>query len=242
MKASIRCVLICSLLAAASLAQTIGPGGGASSGNATKLQGVSVASTAPTANQVLTYNGTAWAPGSGGGGSSVLAAQTSVAAGDTVADSCSGSGCHFASGSYTFAAGTFCPSVGTVYRVLVGGLYTTVASSGAGNVGGVLLLGSTQIASAEMYQSAGLAGLPWSADVWIVCTATGASGAVEVIYTGRAETGSSPNTGASVIMNPANTSTISVDTTASVTIAASAFFNTAAGNSVTEREFILAKE
>jgi hypothetical protein len=46
--------------------------------NGTELQGVSVSATAPASGQVLTYNGSAWAPAaaSGGGGSSAFSAIT----------------------------------------------------------------------------------------------------------------------------------------------------------------------
>src|ERR1022692_2548305 len=37
--------------------------------NATQLQGTAVSTTTPTTNQVLTYNGTSWAPAAAGGGS-----------------------------------------------------------------------------------------------------------------------------------------------------------------------------
>jgi hypothetical protein len=43
--------------------------------NATQLQGTSVSSTAPSGNQCLVYNGTAWAPGSCGGGANATQLQ-----------------------------------------------------------------------------------------------------------------------------------------------------------------------
>lgn len=182
--------------------------------------------------------------GSGGSGispapstSRVLTAQTSVAAGDTVASGCTGSGCNFASGSYTFAAGSFCPSVGTVYHLVTAGLLTTTAT--AGNAGEQLELGSMVIANAQMYENANLSGIPWSDDVWIVCTATGSSGAVEVSYNGMVQSSTSANNGAAVIDNPPNATTIAVNTTQSVTLTSLAHFT--ASGSATERQFILMK-
>lgn len=45
-------------------------------GNATSLQGVAINATAPTTNQVLAYNGTAWIPTAAAGGGASLAANT----------------------------------------------------------------------------------------------------------------------------------------------------------------------
>ncbi len=51
-------------------AQTVG-GGGASTGNATSLQSHGVSATAPATNDVLTWNGSAWAPAALGTGSAI---------------------------------------------------------------------------------------------------------------------------------------------------------------------------
>lgn len=52
-------------------AQMVGSGGGSSSGNATAIQGKAVSSTAPATNNVLTFNGSAWAPAALGTGSAI---------------------------------------------------------------------------------------------------------------------------------------------------------------------------
>jgi len=54
--------------------------------NATQLQGVNISSTAPTTSQVLTYNGTSWAPATAGGGalttvSSFITAEITITSG-----------------------------------------------------------------------------------------------------------------------------------------------------------------
>lgn len=190
------------------------------------------------AGKFLKANGT-WATPAGGASSPRLYTQTTVAAGDTVTDSCTGTGCDFASGTYTFSAGSFCPSVGTVYHIITAGLLTTVASTGAGNAGEDLYVGGNWIAAAQIYESAGNTDLPWQNDAWITCTATGANGALEVTWIGAVETGTSANQGDADVMNPAHTATIPVNTTGSVEIESRAHFNTSAGNTVTQRDMIV---
>ncbi|MGH9466500.1 MAG: hypothetical protein ACRD1Y_04010, partial [Terriglobales bacterium] len=51
-------------------AQRVG-GGSGGSGNATSIQAKPVAATAPTTNEVLTWNGSAWAPAALGTGSAI---------------------------------------------------------------------------------------------------------------------------------------------------------------------------
>lgn len=190
------------------------------------------------AGKFLKANGT-WATPAGGASSPRLYTQTTVAAGDTVTDSCTGTGCDFASGTYTFSTGSFCPSVGTVYHIITAGLLTTVASTGAGNAGEDLYVGGNWIAAAQIYESAGNTDLPWQNDAWITCTATGANGAIEVTWIGAVETGTSANQGDADVMNPAHTATISVNTTGTVEIESRAHFNTAAGNTVMQRDMIV---
>ena len=202
--------------------------------------GVQVSGTPTTGNCVKWSNSTTLADAGttcGGGSSGPIYVQTSVAAGDTIASGCTGTGCNFANGSYTFAAGTFCPSVGTVYHLHNAGLTTTTAT--AGNAGAEIELGSTVISSQQLYQNANLTNVPWSGDTWITCVATGASGAVEVDYASAVQTATSSNNGAAVVDNPPNTTTFAVNTTLAVTITAFAHF-TGTG-SVTERQMIITK-
>jgi len=173
----------------------------------------------------------------GGSSSGPLYVQTSVAAGDTISSSCTGTGCNFASGTYTWAAGTFCPSVGTVYHLHNAGLLSTTAT--AGNAGAEIELGSTVISSQQIYENANLTNVPWSGDTWITCVATGTSGAIEVDYASAVQTATSSNNGATVVDNPPNTATFSVNTTGTVTITAFAHFT--GSGSVTERQMLVFK-
>lgn len=175
--------------------------------------------------------------GTGGQSSGPVYVQTSVAAGDTIASGCVGAGCNFANGSYTFAAGTFCPSVGTVYHIHNAGLLTTTAT--AGNAGAEIELGSTTISSQQVFQNSNLTNIPWAGETTVTCVATGTSGAVEVDYQSAVQTATSANQGATVVDNPPNTATFAVNTTAAVTITAFAHF-TGTG-SVTERQMIITK-
>ncbi len=172
-----------------------------------------------------------------GGGSGPVYVQTSVASGDTVASGCSGTGCNFASGSYTWTAGAFCPSVGTVYHIHNAGLLSTTAT--AGNAGSEIEIGSAVVSSQQVYENASLTNLPWSGDTWITCVATGTTGAIEVDYVSAVQTGTSSNNGASVVDNPPNTATFPVNTTAAITMTAFAHFT--GSGSVTERQFIVTK-
>ncbi len=176
------------------------------------------------------------APSSGSSSSGPVYAQTLVAAGDTVASGCSGTGCDFVHGAYTWAAGSFCPSVGTVYTVYASGVVSTTAT--AGNAGEDLFLGGTPIADAQMYLNSSLTNLPWSINAKIVCDTTGTSGTAEVSFQGFVQSSTSANSGATVVSNPPNTTTFTVNTTAAVTLESRAHFSTATG-SATERQLII---
>ena len=203
--------------------------------------GVQVSGTPTTGNCAKWSNSTTLADAGttcGGGSSGPVYVQTSVAAGDTVASGCTGTGCNFASGSYTFAAGTFCPSVGTVYTIYTAGVASTTAT--AGNIGSALFLAGTQVATAQTYVNANVSTVPWSLTAKIVCDTTGASGTAEISYQGFIQTATSSNNSASVNTNPPNTATFTVNTTGTVAIESRAYFSTASGSS-TERQMIITK-
>lgn len=172
----------------------------------------------------------------GGGGNSVKYVQTSVAAGDTLTQACTGTGCDFASGSYTFSAGTFCPSVGTVYTIFASGVATTTGTGG--NIGEALYIAGQQVGTAQSFVNASTANLPWSITVKVICDTTGATGTAEISYLGTIETATSSNNGANVNTNPPNTAAFTIDTTGAVKIESRAYFATATGSS-TERQVII---
>jgi hypothetical protein len=63
---------------------TAGPGSGSQAASVVRIQGVAVSSTTPTTGQVLTYNGTAWAPATPSGGSSSVSSLTAATATNTI--------------------------------------------------------------------------------------------------------------------------------------------------------------
>lgn len=65
------CALGLLLLALPLAGQMVGSGGASSNGNAISIQGKPVVTTAPATNNVLTFNGTAWAPAALGTGSAI---------------------------------------------------------------------------------------------------------------------------------------------------------------------------
>lgn len=230
-------VLLCSLLAVIAATQTSVIYGPITTPALTVGSGPTITPSGGGTTQFLRADGQWAVPSSSGGGSSgPVYAQTAVAAGDTVTSGCSGTGCDFASGSYTWTAGTFCPSVGTVYTVYAAGLVSTTGS--AGNAGEDLYLNGVWIGDAQMYENASLSNLPWSITARIVCETTGVNGSAEVSYQGMLQSGTSSNNGATLVSNPPNMATFSVDTTSAVKLESRAHFSSATG-SVTERQIII---
>lgn len=228
-------LLLCGLFAIVAATQTSAIYGPITTPSLTIGLGPTIHASSGGTAQFLRADGQ-WAVPSGSGTSGPIYAQTTVAAGDTVASGCSGTGCDFANGAYTWAAGTFCPSVGTVYTVYAAGLVSTTGTGG--NAGEDLYLNGTLVGDAQMYLNASLTNLPWSISARIVCDTTGASGTAEVSYQGVLQPATSSNNSASLVSNPPNVSTFTVNATAAVTLESRAHFSSATG-SATERQIII---
>lgn len=149
----------------------------------------------------------------GGGSTMPIYAQTAVAAGDTTTVDATA----FTDGTYTWAANQFCSGgAGQVYHLHAAALLTT---STADNYGLTVWVGGTEVAGGNgMYTVTGLLSNPVVMDVDVTCISTGASGSIEVSWQQLMPSGTSPNSGSSVQVNPANTSTIAVNTTSSVAL------------------------
>lgn len=201
--------------------------------------GVQVSGTPTTGNCAKWVNSTAigdsgGACGGGGGGSSVLYAQTSIQAGDTTTTS----GAKFAS-SYTWSAGTFCPSVGTVYHVTDAGDYSITAAS--------TIATAWQLDTQFIEPTTGIfvngptiTNAGWYSQLTITCLTTGTTGTIEVQGWTMVRTDATATHADGVSMAP-NTATFTVDTTAAHTIFPETGGSSFTG-SMTQRQLVIVKE
>lgn len=209
----------------------IGSGGGG--GGASALAGLSdVAITSPATGQVLEWNGTKWTnqnvSGGGGGSSSLVYVNTTIPAGNTIANTTTATAF---SSSYTISANSL--AVGSVIRVVLRGVYSSALT--APTISIALKLGSTTVLTtgviSPLIGSATNDG--WSYEALLVIQAVGVSGSVEAQGTSMFQTAA--NDAAVVPME--NTAAITVDTTVAETITATVTWGTAStSNTVTLRE------
>ena len=133
--------------------------------NANKLQGYSVSSTAPSTNDVLKWNGTAWAPGTAGSGGTTISCGTSANSNYTVRGNGSGSwectNAVWITSTGVVGIGTTSPSSSYDLTVGSGGLLVTGSTTNS-NFAGKVRIGSTTSPSYDLqvdgdaYVTAGL--------------------------------------------------------------------------------------
>lgn len=154
-----------------------------------------------------------------------------VPVGNTIANQ-SGSDVAFTS-SYTIPANSL--TVGKTIRIKAYGVYGTFAV--APNVTGKLKFGSTTITTTGTITSvAGVTNGGWWSEMYLIVTATGASGTVE--GQGYAEFATAATTGLSV--NMTNTAAITFDTTASQVVTVTIQWSSSnAANTITLRQMTI---
>lgn len=171
-----------------------------------------------------TSGGNVTVAAAGGGGSGVIFAQTSVQAGDTQTSGA------FAT-IYTFPAGTFCPSAGTVYHIHDAG--TSSTSTTVFDLG----IGASRVMQLAMPNPGTGTSVSWFVEGTITCLTTGASGTYE--FQGYAGASTSSAGGGTAAISPQNAAPYTINTTASVQITPLAQLTS---GTMTQRQLIITKE
>jgi hypothetical protein len=194
------------------------------------------AGSAGTSGQVPTSagSGAAWAwgtpSGGGGGGGSLVYVNTTVPAGNTVANTSTETA--FAS-TYDIPTGQL--AVGTVVHARLYGTYGTDAVAPTLRL--KLKLDSTTVLDTTAVTMTGsLVNRGWFADVQLVVTATGVSGTADRQALVEFSTG----TASGALVNTPNTSTVTVDTTQAQTVSVTAQWSAAdTDNTITLRQMAI---
>lgn len=175
-------------------------------------------------------SGSAWtwgAGGGGGGGGGVAYVNTSIPAGNTVANDATETA--FES-EYTLIAGQL--QAGSVVRVKLFGTFGTDAVAPTLRLR-VNLGASTVLDTGDVTLTPGLSDAGWTLSGLLVCFDAGASGEIEA--QGLAEFATGPD---GQLVNLANASTFTIDTTDALTLSATVEWGAAdADNTITLREF-----
>lgn len=181
-----------------------------------------------TAGQINTSNGDGTSTfNTLTGGGSKLFSQTSIAGGDTIANTASETAF---TASYTLLANSL--SVGDVLRIKLYGIFSNTLTP---TLTLKIKFGSTVLLNSGAFvTTAGISNGGWACEGFFIIQSIGSSGAVEA--QGLASFATSATT--SAVLDLANTSPITVDTTINNTITASVQWSSAnASNTITLRQF-----
>ena len=222
----------------AALGQTVGGGGG--SGNATSIQGKAVAATAPATNQVLTWNGSAWAPASVSTGSTTWSSILNPTA--SLAVAMANYGTSFTWGSATGAGADMLKLTDSAANTGTGAILhvTTAAGSAAIPVeldanglgvelttGGVLKpLGGGHISADQLQGNAVAATTPatnqvltWNGSAWAPANAAGGATSFSAL-TGGTNSSAAMLVGSGASLGPTGTGTVNANQLQGVGVAA----------------------
>ncbi|MGH9541481.1 MAG: glycosyl hydrolase family 28-related protein [Terriglobales bacterium] len=228
-------------LHASAAAQTVG-GGGGSSGNATSIQSKPVAATAPSTNQVLTWNGSAWAPAGVATGSnawsSILAptANEAINHGNFLTTFTWGSATGAGADMLKLTDSSANTGTGAVLHVTtaVGSVAIPVKldANGLGvelNASGVLVpIGGGHIDADQLQGNSVAATAPannqvltWNGSAWAPANAAGGSSAFSAL-TGGTNSSAAMLVGSGASLGPTGTGTVNANQLAGVTVSTTA--------------------